>query len=65
MGGAVLAGEVIAGRRPLQPGEADAIRRGMIGRIAVTYMEWAGSSDQKVIVPWSVPPWPVPSPARA
>jgi uncharacterized protein DUF1194 len=32
----------------------DAIRRGMIGRIGVTYMEWAGASDQKVIVPWSV-----------
>jgi hypothetical protein len=32
----------------------DAIRRGMVGRIAVTYVEWAGSGDQKVIVPWSV-----------
>jgi hypothetical protein len=32
----------------------DAIRKGMLGRIAVTYMEWAGASDQKVIVPWSV-----------
>ncbi len=32
----------------------DAIQRGMIGRIAVTYVEWAGSGDQKVIVPWSV-----------
>lgn len=32
----------------------DAIRSGMIGRIAVTYMEWAGSPDQKVIVPWTV-----------
>jgi hypothetical protein len=31
-----------------------AIRRGMIGRIAVTYVEWAGTGDQKVIVPWSV-----------
>lgn len=32
----------------------DAIRRGAIGRIAVAYMEWAGSLDQKVIVPWTV-----------
>jgi hypothetical protein len=32
----------------------DAIRGGMIGKIAVTYMEWAGSPDQKVIVPWTV-----------
>lgn len=32
----------------------DAIRRGMLGRIAVAYVEWAGAYDQKVIVPWSV-----------
>lgn len=32
----------------------EAIRAGMLGRIAVTYMEWAGSPDQKVIVPWTV-----------
>jgi hypothetical protein len=32
----------------------EAIRGGMIGKIAVTYMEWAGSADQKVIVPWTV-----------
>ena len=32
----------------------DAIRRGMLGRIAVTYVEWAGASDQTVIVPWTV-----------
>jgi len=32
----------------------EAIRSGMLGRIAVTYMEWAGSPDQKVIVPWTV-----------
>jgi hypothetical protein len=32
----------------------DAIRGGMLGRIAVTYMEWAGSPDQKVIIPWTV-----------
>ena len=27
---------------------------GMLGRIAVTYMEWAGACDQKVIVSWTV-----------
>ncbi|MBF9233749.1 DUF1194 domain-containing protein [Microvirga alba] len=32
----------------------DAIRGGMLGKIAVTYVEWAGSSDQKVIVPWTI-----------
>src|SRR5215212_9146130 len=32
----------------------DAIRRGVIGRIAVAYMEWAGAGDQKVILPWTV-----------
>ena len=32
----------------------DAIRKGMIGRIAVTYMEWAGAFDQKVVVPWTL-----------
>ena len=31
-----------------------AIRNGMIGRIAVTYFEWAASSVQHVIVPWTV-----------
>ena len=32
----------------------DAIRRGLLGKIAVVYFEWAGSWDQRVIVPWSV-----------
>ena len=32
----------------------DAIRRGMLGRIGVVYMEWAGAYDQKVVVPWTV-----------
>ena len=31
----------------------DAIRRGLLGKIAVVF-EWAGSWDQRVIVPWSV-----------
>ena len=32
----------------------EAIRGGMLGKIAVTYMEWAGAPDQKVIVPWTI-----------
>ena len=32
----------------------DAIRRGMIGRIGVTYVEWAGAGDQRVVLPWSI-----------
>jgi len=36
------------------PQVLDAIAQGMHGRIAVTYFEWAGSSTQHVIVPWTV-----------
>ncbi len=36
------------------PAVHDAIRRGMLGRIAVVYMEWAGAFDQRVVVPWSL-----------
>jgi Protein of unknown function (DUF1194) len=32
----------------------DAIRRGMLGKIAVVYFEWAGAWDQRVVVPWTV-----------
>jgi hypothetical protein len=32
----------------------DAIRHGMLGRIGVTYMEWAGAYEQQVIIPWTV-----------
>ncbi len=32
----------------------DAIARGAVGRIAVTYVEWAGAGDQTVLLPWSV-----------
>lgn len=32
----------------------DAIRNGMLGRIGVTYMEWAGLGDHQVIIPWTV-----------
>jgi hypothetical protein len=31
-----------------------AIRSGPLGRIAVTYVEWAGSDQQAVTVPWTV-----------
>ncbi len=31
-----------------------AIRRGAIGRIGVTYVEWAGAFDQRVVLPWSI-----------
>src|SRR5262245_55933921 len=29
-----------------------ALRHGIHGRIAVTYFEWAGAADQKIVVPW-------------
>jgi hypothetical protein len=31
-----------------------AIRSGMLGRIAVTYVEWAGPQSQRTTVPWTV-----------
>jgi hypothetical protein len=31
-----------------------ALRQGMHGKIAVTYVEWAGAADQRVVVPWRV-----------
>ena len=34
------------------PRVADAIRNGMIGRIALTYVEWAAPNDQRQIIPW-------------
>jgi Protein of unknown function (DUF1194) len=30
------------------------LRQGAHGRIAITYFEWAGIADQKVVVPWRV-----------
>jgi Protein of unknown function (DUF1194) len=30
----------------------NALRDGINGRIAVTYFEWAGPLDQKIVVPW-------------
>ena len=32
----------------------DAIRKGAHGRIAVTYMEWAGTVTQNIVVPWTI-----------
>lgn len=32
----------------------DAIKRGMLGKISVVYLEWAGAWDQRVMVPWSI-----------
>ncbi|EIM30796.1 Protein of unknown function (DUF1194) [Microvirga lotononidis] len=31
-----------------------AIRQGVLGRIAVVYVEWSGAFDQEIIVPWTV-----------
>ncbi|HEX2726607.1 MAG TPA: DUF1194 domain-containing protein [Beijerinckiaceae bacterium] len=45
------AGFVEAFRSPLVH---QAIRNGALGRIAVTYGEWAANWEQKVIVPWTV-----------
>jgi hypothetical protein len=32
----------------------NAVRQGPHGRIAITYFEWAGIADQKVVVPWRI-----------
>src|SRR6185312_10545756 len=29
-----------------------ALRQGANGKIAVTYFEWAGANDQKIVMPW-------------
>src|SRR6187455_129757 len=29
-----------------------ALREGMHGKVAITYFEWAGPYDQKIVVPW-------------
>src|SRR5712671_7000317 len=31
-----------------------ALKAGPTGKIAITYFEWAASSDQKIIIPWRV-----------
>jgi hypothetical protein len=43
------------------PEVQDAIDRGLIGKIAVTYFEWAGAADQYVVIPWTL----IDSPAAA
>lgn len=32
----------------------DAIAQGSLGRIAVSYVEWAGADEQRTVVPWTV-----------
>jgi hypothetical protein len=39
----------------------NALQQGAHGRIAITYFEWAGASDQRVVVPWRL----IDSPAAA
>ena len=34
------------------PKVADAIRGGLVGRIALTYVEWASPTDQRQLIPW-------------
>ena len=36
------------------PEVLQAIRAGAIGKIAVTYFEWAGANTQRVVVPWHI-----------
>lgn len=36
------------------PDVISAIKQGLIGRIAVTYIEWAGQGLQKITVPWTL-----------
>ena len=36
------------------PGVARAIRSGGVGRVLVTYVEWAGLREQRVVMPWTV-----------
>lgn len=32
----------------------DALKSGAQGKIAIAYMEWAGASDQEIIIPWTL-----------
>jgi hypothetical protein len=36
------------------PDVMNAIQSGMLGRVALTYVEWAGDQSQRVIVPWTL-----------
>jgi hypothetical protein len=38
----------------LSQGFLNAVRKGPTGRIALTYVEWAGANDQRLIVPWQI-----------
>src|SRR6185295_11456706 len=30
----------------------NALRSGMHGKVAITYFEWAGPGDQRIVIPW-------------
>jgi len=32
----------------------DAMRRGPLGKIALTYVEWAGANEQETVIPWQL-----------
>jgi hypothetical protein len=36
------------------PDVISAIRKGVVGRIAVTYVEWGNAANQDVVVPWTI-----------
>lgn len=36
------------------PNVISAIEAGLLGRVALTYMEWSGSNTAKAIVPWTL-----------
>jgi hypothetical protein len=36
------------------PDVLSAIRKGIVGRIAVTYVEWGNAANQDVVVPWTI-----------
>ena len=31
-----------------------AIQRGVLGRIAISYVEWAGARNRRIVVPWTI-----------
>ncbi|MFZ1885134.1 MAG: DUF1194 domain-containing protein [Rhodoplanes sp.] len=39
---------------PTSPEFVDAVRQGLHGKIVATYVEWAGTAEQKIVVPWRV-----------
>jgi hypothetical protein len=43
----------------------DALRGGMHGRVAVTYFEWAGVAEQRIVVPWRLIDGPAAAEAMA